>query len=64
LAGLTAWQGLFDYGLLKEGQKVLIHAAAGGVGTYAVQFAKSIGAYVVGTASDQNIDFLKKIRCR
>ncbi|MFD2287241.1 zinc-binding dehydrogenase [Pedobacter petrophilus] len=61
LAGLTAWQGLFDKGLLKEGQKVLIHAAAGGVGTYAVQFAKSKGAYVIGTASDQNIDFLKRL---
>ena len=61
LAGLTAWQGLFDHGLLKEGQKVLIHAAAGGVGTYAVQFAKSKGAYVIGTASDQNIEFLKKL---
>ncbi len=61
LAGLTAWQGLFDHGLLKEGQKVLIHAAAGGVGTYAVQFAKSKGAYVIGTASDQNIDFLKRL---
>lgn len=61
LAGLTAWQGLFDYGLLKEGQKVLIHAAAGGVGTYAVQFAKCKGAYVIGTASDHNIDFLKRL---
>jgi len=61
LAGLTAWQGLFDFGLLKEGQKVLIHAAAGGVGTYAVQFAKCKGAYVIGTASDQNIDFLKRL---
>jgi NADPH:quinone reductase-like Zn-dependent oxidoreductase len=61
LAGLTAWQGLFDKGLLKEGQKVLIHAAAGGVGTYAVQFAKSKGAYVIGTASDRNIDFLKRL---
>ena len=61
LAGLTAWQGLFDHGLLKEGQKVLIHAAAGGVGSYAVQFAKSKGAYVIGTASDQNIDFLKRL---
>jgi len=61
LAGLTAWQGLFDHGLLKEGQKVLIHAAAGGVGTYAVQFAKNKGAYVIGTASDQNIDFLKRL---
>jgi len=61
LAGLTAWQGLFDKGLLKEGQSVLIHAAAGGVGTYAVQFAKSKGAYVIGTASDRNIDFLKRL---
>ena len=61
LAGLTAWQGLFDKGLLKEGQRVLIHAAAGGVGTYAVQFAKSKGAYVIGTASDRNIDFLKRL---
>ena len=61
LAGLTAWQGLFDHGLLKEGQKVLIHAAAGGVGTYAVQFAKAIGAYVIGTSSDYNIDFLKRL---
>lgn len=61
LAGLTAWQGLFDHGLLKEGQKVLIHAAAGGVGTYAVQLAKEKGAYVIGTASDQNIDFLKRL---
>lgn len=61
LAGLTAWQGLFDHGLLKEGQKVLIHAAAGGVGTYAVQFAKAIGAYIIGTSSDYNIDFLKRL---
>ncbi|RDC58013.1 NADP-dependent oxidoreductase [Pedobacter chinensis] len=61
LAGLTAWQGLFDHGLLKEGQKVLIHAAAGGVGTYAIQFAKCKGAHVIGTASAHNIDFLKRL---
>lgn len=61
LAGLTAWQGLFDHGLLKAGQKVLIHAAAGGVGTYAVQFAKWKGAYVIGTASNANADFLKRL---
>ena len=61
LAGLTAWQALFDHGLLKPGQKVLIHAAAGGVGTYAVQFAKWKGAYVIGTASSANIDFLKRL---
>ncbi len=58
LAGLTAWQGLFDYGNLGKGQKVLIHAAAGGVGTLAVQLAKWKGAYVIGTASKKNIDFL------
>lgn len=61
LAGLTAWQALFDHGLLKTGQKVLIHAAAGGVGTYAVQLAKWKGAYVIGTASSANIDFLKRL---
>ncbi len=61
LAGLTAWQGLFTHGQLGEGQRVLIHAAAGGVGTYAVQFAKWKGAYVIGTASDDNIDFLYEL---
>ena len=58
LAGLTGWQGLFDYGHLEEGQKVLIHAAAGGVGSFAVQLAKWKGAYVIGTSSEENIDFL------
>lgn len=58
LAGLTAWQGLFEHGNLEAGQKVLIHAASGGVGTFAVQFAKWKGAYVIGTASEENIDFL------
>lgn len=61
LAGITAWQGLFDHGKLEAGQKVLIHAAAGGVGTYAVQLAKWKGAYVIGTSSQQNLDFLKKL---
>ncbi len=61
LAGLTAWQGLFDHGQLEKGQRVLIHGASGGVGTYAVQFAKWKGAYVVGTASAGNIDFLKDL---
>lgn len=61
LAGLTAWQGLFQHGQLKAGQKVLIHAASGGVGTFAVQFAKWKGAYVIGTTSDKNIDFVKKL---
>lgn len=58
LAGLTAWQGLFDYGQLEAGQKVLIHAASGGVGSFAVQFAKWKGAYIIGTSSEDNIDFL------
>lgn len=61
LAGLTAWQGLFEHGGLEAGQKVLIHAASGGVGTFAVQFAKWKGAYVIGTASEENIDFLYEL---
>lgn len=61
LAGLTAWQGLFKYGQLQKGQRVLIHAAAGGVGTFAVQFARWKGAYVIGTASEANLDFVKQI---
>lgn len=61
LAGLTAWQGLFDRGQLKKGQKVLIHAASGGVGTFAVQFAKWKGAYVIGTTSEANISFVKQL---
>lgn len=51
LAGLTAWQALVDTARLQAGQRVLIHAAAGGVGHLAVQIAKSRGAYVIGTAS-------------
>lgn len=61
LAGLTAWQGLFDHGKLQAGEKVLIHAAPGGVGTFAVQFAKWKGAYVMGTASKDNIDLVKQL---
>lgn len=61
LAGLTAWQALFDYGNLQQGQKVLIHAASGGVGTFAVQLAKWKGAYVIGTTSKANLDFVKKL---
>jgi len=61
LAGLTAWQGLFQYGQLQRGQTVLIHGASGGVGAYAVQFAKWKGAYVIGTASADNLDFVKSL---
>lgn len=60
-AGLAAWQSLFDIAKLKKGQSVLIHGAAGGVGTFAVQFAKWKGAYVFGTASEKNEQFLKSI---
>ncbi len=60
-AGLAAWQSIFDLAGLEKGQSVLIHGAAGGVGTFAVQFAKWKGAYVIGTASEKNAEFLKSI---
>lgn len=62
-AGLAAWQSLFDIAGLEREQTVLIHGAAGGVGTFAVQFAKWKGAYVIGTASSKNAEFLKNIGC-
>ena len=49
MPGLTAWQGLFQHGQLKAGQRVLVHGAAGIVGSMAVQLAREVGAYVVGT---------------
>lgn len=61
LAALTAWQALFDAGGLQAGQKVLIHAAAGGVGSFAVQLARWKGAHVIGTASERNHAFLKEL---
>jgi len=61
VAGLTAWQTLFEVAQLRAGQKVLIHAAAGGVGNFAVQFAKAKGAYVIGTASSKNQAFLGEL---
>ena len=57
----TAWKALFTQGDLKAGQRVLIHAAAGGVGHYAVQLAKWKGAEVIGTASTDNQSFLKEL---
>jgi len=63
VVALTAWQSLFDVADLEAGQRVLIHAAAGGVGHIAVQLAKWRGAEVFGTASAQNRDYLKKIGC-
>lgn len=59
LAGLTAWQALFDHGHLEKGEKVFIHAGSGGVGSFAIQLAKSVGAYVITTTSSKNIDFVK-----
>ena len=61
LAGLTAWQGLVRHGGLKHGQRVLIHAAAGGVGHLAVQIAKAHGAYVIATASPEKLDFVRSL---
>jgi len=58
LSGLTAWQAFFDHAHLASGQRVLIHGAAGGVGTIAVQIAHWRRAYVIGTASAKNRDFL------
>lgn len=58
LAGITAWQALIDVCKLKTGQRVLIHAAAGGVGSLAVQIARTRGAYVIGTASVANKHFV------
>jgi len=58
LSALTAWQALTVYGQVKKGDKVLIHAASGGVGHYAVQMAKHLGAYVIGTSSAANREFV------
>ena len=61
LVSLTAWQALVENADLQPGQRVLIHAAAGGVGHVAVQIAKARGAYVIGTASSAKHDFLREL---
>jgi NADPH:quinone reductase-like Zn-dependent oxidoreductase len=61
LAGLTAWQALFDHAQLEKGERVLIHGAAGGVGTYAVQLANWKGAEVIATASAKDHNFLREL---
>lgn len=61
LSALTAWQALVDTGHIKEGDRVLIHGGAGGVGNYAVQIAKHIGCYVITTAAASDTDFVKSI---
>jgi NADPH:quinone reductase-like Zn-dependent oxidoreductase len=61
LAGLTAWQALINKGKMKEGDKVLIHAGSGGVGTLAIQIAKHFGAYVATTCSARNADLVRNL---
>jgi NADPH:quinone reductase-like Zn-dependent oxidoreductase len=61
LAGLSAWQGLFDHGRLEAGQRVLVNGAAGGVGHVALQVAHHHGAYVIATASADNADWVREL---
>ncbi|MEH2141928.1 NADP-dependent oxidoreductase [Nostoc sp.] len=61
MVAMTAYQGLFDHADLKPGQTILIHAASGGVGMFAVQFAKWKGAHVIGTASAANAEFVQSL---
>ena len=61
VAAITALQGLRDKGQIQDGQKVLINGAAGGVGTFAVQIAKSLGAHVTGVCSARNVDMVRSI---
>jgi NADPH:quinone reductase-like Zn-dependent oxidoreductase len=59
LVGLTAWQALIEKANLKKGQKVFIQAGSGGVGTFAIQLAKHVGAFVATTTSTANVDWVK-----
>ena len=61
LAALTAWTGIFAHGKLQPGQRILIQGASGGVGTFAMQFAKAKGGYVIGMASADNLDYIKQL---
>lgn len=61
LVGLTAWQALIEKANLKKGQKVFIQAGSGGVGTFAIQLAKHLGAFVATTTSTANVDWVKRL---
>src|SRR5207247_7470678 len=61
LVGLTAWQALIERANLKKTQKVLIHAGSGGMGTFAIQLAKHIGATVATTTSTANVDLVRSL---
>jgi NADPH:quinone reductase-like Zn-dependent oxidoreductase len=61
LAGLSAWQGLFDHGGLHKGDRVLIHGAAGGVGHFATQLARWRGAHVIGTATGNGVELAREL---
>jgi NADPH:quinone reductase-like Zn-dependent oxidoreductase len=61
ISALTAWQGLTTHGHLRSGERVLIHGGAGGVGLFAVQFAKSLGAHVIATTAAAAIPLVKKL---
>lgn len=60
-AALTAWTALFAHTIIQPGQRILIQGASGGVGSFAVQFAKAKGAYVIGIASAGNLEYLKQL---
>jgi NADPH:quinone reductase-like Zn-dependent oxidoreductase len=61
VVGLSAWQMLFNLAKLQSGERILIHGAGGGIGTFAVQLAKDIGAYVIGNEKAHNVEFVRQL---